>query len=464
MDQKFVSTNLKKKNYNDIIDYIYSHTAELIRNLEHQKDYNNNILVGPITKIINNVTKVKKNNDTNTDAHDLYIFRELIIFLSKKLHKLVITEYSSRFHVMQVNDEYKIKLMLLYFIFFHYEAKHSEKNLYAGIDFEFNQRKIALCQIGVFPFRKNKFIWVFDPKSLNTEQTNFLISYLFTSSFINKIVHGSDSLDIPYMFQELFMNNHDYIYSFVSKTIDTRFLCEYFKITIDAEKKCSIYDALMFFDVIDQKKYNELDIINKTMGPIQDVNWNVYNMSSYNLKYAVYDVLYLRLFLHNIIMKSKNDTPRHTRTYKFLPVITQFVYLDKWGIIDIVHRIKIIIDPLNNYFVKIDEESHTMINIFNGIIKGAKLNDKSIYIDLEHLLAVNYFKSSMTFLFKAIVYSLITLNYTVHKNKKEIFSDVIYIDDILLTLKKVHLDKLYDIVILFKKYTKKKLKKIIAKK
>src|SRR5690606_30561562 len=101
----------------------------------------------------------------------------------------------------------KIKLMILYMLFYHYDARSTEnKKLYSGVDFEFNERRIALCQIAFFPRRINKFIWIFDPNSLDTQKTEYLIKYLFTSDWIYKIVHGSDSLDIPYLFQEMFMN------------------------------------------------------------------------------------------------------------------------------------------------------------------------------------------------------------------------------------------------------------------
>lgn len=92
-----------------------------------------------------------------------------------------------------------------------------------------------------FANRTSKFIFIFNPNELDGIQTDLIIKYMFISNTISKIVHGSDSLDIPYLFQDFFMNNNLYIYDFTKNVIDTRFLCEYSKITSNYEDKNVVF-------------------------------------------------------------------------------------------------------------------------------------------------------------------------------------------------------------------------------
>src|SRR5690606_32943201 len=169
------------------------------------------------------------------------------------------------------------------------------KKAYVGIDFEFNHRKIALCQLGFFPQRNKKFIWLVNPTLFTEDQTTMFIENVFISQYIRKILHGCDSLDIPYIFNELFLNDTTYIYKFISKISDTRFMCEYYKLVTDSfDNKCSIYDSLLLFNIVDKQKYNELVDINESIGPIHDVSWDIKKISIIQTKYALYDVYYLK--------------------------------------------------------------------------------------------------------------------------------------------------------------------------
>jgi len=446
MDPTYIFNNLISKNYDGIIDNVYNDILNITDNLEKRYDYSYKIVKDSIFTLISYLK-----SSPLYDATWLQITRELIIFLSRKYSKLVVPVNDDIYNIIQVDNDKKIQLMLLYMIFYHYDARSTKKKkLYAGVDFEFNEGRIALCQVAFFPHRVNKFVWVFDPNSLDTPKTQYLIKYLFTSQWIYKIVHGSDSLDIPYLFQELFMNNHTYIYSFVKRVIDTRFLCEYFKNTVKSgDKKCTIYDALLYFGTIDQQKYDELQHINKTMGPIQDVNWNVYNMSSFNLKYSVYDVLYLHSFYFDILHKAKTETPELYNSYMYIPLITRFIFLEKWNVTDLLSRIKSRVDPINNYIIKHEGENITLVTLFNSIVKNMVINTPSrgaLVINVNNLLEINYFRSPLMMLFKMITYSILTNNFTVYKNREDIYTEEISLDDVFDTLKFIHLEKLRKLV------------------
>ena len=447
MDAKYIFNCITDKDYDSLINHIYDDLNKLTNNLEQRHDYSHRVKRG-------NIYELGKFLETVTIHDPLWyeILREIVIYLARIYAKLRI----DNFNVIQVDNDQKIKLMILYILFYHYDARSiSTKKLFTGTDFEFNERKISLCQIGFYPHRTNKFVWVFDPNSLNTHNTNFLIKYYFTSQFLQRILHGSDSLDIPYLFQEMFMNNHEYIYSFITNVIDTRFLCEYHKNTISGDRKCSIYDALLYFNTIDKVKYNELQHINKTMGPIQDVNWNVYNMSTFNLKYSVYDVLYLRDFYFDILKKSWLETPELYNSYVYIPLITRFIYLEKWNVSDLLSRIKSIVDPINNYIVvpknndSSIKQNITMISVYNGIIKDLIIETPVLKIKINNLLDINYFRSSLTLLFKMIVYHILTNNYSVFKNKEETFDGKVDVSDIFETFKLISMKKLRTLVKLF---------------
>ena len=441
MDPKYIFDNLISKNYDNIIDNIYNDVSNITHNLDQRFDYSHKLIKGSITSLITFLQ-----SSTPYDTLWLQITREVIIYLSRIYSKLTVDDDNNLYNIIQVDSDHKIRLMILYMIFYNYDAR-SAKKLYAGVDFEFNQRRIALCQVGYFPHRANKFIWVFDPNTLDSPQTQYLIKYLFTTKWIYKIVHGSDSLDIPYLFQELFMNNHTHIYSFITRVIDTRFLCEYYKNSVQfTDKKCSIYDALLYFGTIDQDKYDELQHISKTMGAVQDVQWDVYGMSSFNLKYAAYDTVYLHSFYFDILHNAKQETPELYNSYMYIPLITRFIFLEKWEISDLLPRIKAEVDPINNYIIKIEGENITMINIFNNAIKEMVINTPDLVINVSNLLDINYFRSSLMLLFKMVFYSILTNNFTVYRNKDEKYTEKIALGDVFDTLKLIHLEKLRKLV------------------
>lgn len=446
MDPKFIFDNLISKNYDNIIDIVYNDISNITDNLEKRFDYSHKIMKDEISALVSFLGSL-----TPYDATWLQIIREVIIFLSKKNSKIIVHVKNSVYNIIQVDNDHKIKLLILYILFYYYDARSmQEKKIYGGIDFEFNERKIALCQIAFFPHRKNKFIYVFDPNSLDTFQTNYLIKYFFTAEFIYKIGHGSDSLDIPYLFQELFMNNHTYIYSFITRIIDTRFLCEYYKNTVEyTDKKCSIYDALLYFRTIDQDKYDELQHINKVIGSVFDIIWDVYNMSSFNLKYAAYDTLYLRSFYFDILRQAKKNTPKLYNSYQYIPLITRFIFLEKYDITDLLTRIKTKVDPINNYIIKHKGENITLVSLFNNIIKNMVIDTPSIdslVINLNNLLDINYFKSPLILLFKMVVYSILTNKFKIYKNKEDIYTEKLTLEDIFDTFKFIHLERLRKLI------------------
>lgn len=461
IDKIFTSYNIsnsesKKKNK-------YSHKIKNITSTFYTNKSNKDLNFKYITNVI------KRSPSTSIKGIDwLYFIRELVIILLKKYATL----FEESFHIIKNDSLIKTKLFILYVIFFHYDSisfyNENESNLHVGIDFEFNERKIALCQVAFFSSRTSKFIFIFNPNELDGIQTDFIIKFMFTSNSIVKIVHGSDSLDIPYLFQEFFMGNHLYIYDFIKNIIDIRFLCEYNKITVNySDKKCSIYDALLYFNVINKKKYKYLLDVNNSIESSQikssdtniRVTWDVHNMSDSNFKYAFYDVIYLHAFYKQIINFAKSKTKNLYKSYKYIILITRLVFLNKWDITSLSQNIKIETDSLNNYIVKYQTKKGktkeiTMINLFNSIIDKIiiHLSTNNDSINIKYLLDINYFKSTLTLIFKKIIYSILTLNFDVYKNKKDLYTDTevpLDCNDIYLTLIDINLKDLIKFVKLF---------------
>ena len=320
---------------------------------------------------------------------------------------------------------------------------------FVGIDYEFIKHKIALMQLNFENIKTNSMIhymFLINPAELDSEQTKILIDVLMSNKYIFKIFHGADSLDIPYTYNELLNNNLQNILKFTYKFVDTRFLCEYYRGSVGTEKKCSIYDALKYFDVIDSDKYDFLINTHDLMGPVQDISWNIHKLSSYHTKYAYYDVLFLPTLFEQIYKKAFNQTPKFYKFYRYLNIFTRFVLLERKDKLDITTTIKNNINHMNNYLIKDIDGNKTLIQMYNNIVTELKIEDEGFEFQL--IMNVNYFKSTIVLLLKNIIYSAITNKYPVFINKNEKLKHKLKIDNMYQSLEEYKFKKL---VIILKK-------------
>lgn len=282
-----------------------------------------------------------------------------------------------------------------------------------GIDFEFNriknERHIALCQINFVKGSKMD-IFLFYPPNIKKE----IFKNLLISDCI-KILHGSKSLDLPYLFDNIISINDRN--KFCNNLIDTRYLCEYYNASNNIESKCKIYDLLLNMKVITKTKYNKLMKNDKLMGNIWDINIDVNNLSKELIKYSVYDVLYLsKLF---------NKFPKNEIYHNIIPEIGCVVFILRYE------------NKLEKMYS--DISSHNL----NKYIDNYTFNDLYIYafeyiiIDdfIYNLYQINYFKKFIEIIIKNILYNKIDktikiINFNL-KNKKIL--DIInkYIDEII---------------------------------
>ena len=280
-----------------------------------------------------------------------------------------------------------------------------KKKRYVGIDFEFNRvnnkRQIALCQLNMEIENDNTaYIFIFYPPSIK----NNIFLKLLTDTSIIKILHGGESLDVPYLFSEVLLNDTDK-YNFCINLVDTRYMCEYYNISNNLlTNRCRIYDLLLQMNVINIKKYNELEKNDKLMGNIWEINLAVDKLSTRAIIYCLYDVLYLPSLFKSF--------PQTDVYLKLLPEISNY-----------------------NNFNRNDSDESNIIKTYNMISKyntqfynNISYNDIyiSVYIWLEchdefkFLFYINYFKKFYEILIKNIVYSKLSDEY-----KKDIYPIVI---------------------------------------
>jgi len=115
-----------------------------------------------------------------------------------------------------------------------------------------NQRKIAIFQL-CFYLKKYNLIIFYNPL-LVSQQSNILMHSILTDNNIIKMGHGTDSLDIPAIYN--YLDSDDKCIKFTINLYDTRFLCEYLNVITD-NKLCNIYYLLEKFNVITEKQKNQ---------------------------------------------------------------------------------------------------------------------------------------------------------------------------------------------------------------
>jgi hypothetical protein len=156
------------------------------------------------------------------------------------------------------------------------------------IDFEFNGKEIGLMQLYI---TKINIIFLLNPELLKPENKSILINKVFLSQHI-KILHGSESNDIPYIFNKLLNKDPNKILLFINNFYDTRFIC-----SLLSFPRCNLYQALINCEIIKQDKLDFLKDIEKKLGKIWKIKWNPFTLNSNEKLYALYDVIFLsRLF------------------------------------------------------------------------------------------------------------------------------------------------------------------------
>ena len=320
------------------------------------------------------------------------------------------------------------------FIILYYIESLIYKKLYLPLDYEFNTKIIALCQLNFeLNHNNNKYsiIYIIYPPELDDTSLTFFKNNIMCNNKIYKILHGSDSLDIPYTFNTFFDNNKDDILKFTSSLIDTKYLCEYHHIENNIEDKCKIKELLLEHKVINQTQFDNLVKNEEKMGNISDIKIDINNISDELVKYSMYDVLFLK-YLYLKFENIDNDIYKH-----LIPELTRYIYMERRDVIHITEKIDNIIYRLNLATISdFDQNLHT---IFSDLL--FVIYDKKIL----NIFKINYFKKIILNLLKAITYHILIDNYKILMNNNTEFNGYLNVEIIFKQLREYNLTAIFNL-------------------
>lgn len=354
---------------------------------------------------------------------------------------------------------------------------------YMGIDFEFNTKKVALMQILFEIHKKEKIIkkyYIIYPPILDQKINDYLKYHIMSNINILKILHGSESLDIPYLVEVFYNMESEPLINFFLSMIDTRYLCEYLNLSKSEPNICRIYDLLFKLKIIDEKEQKLLDLNEDKMGPIYEIFIDINNLSPELIAYSIHDVVYLidtYIALRNHIIKI------NSKDYYLLVDCTRYCFMEKRNVTNIGDDL-IIINKMNNYFYYVNKSNTNTEIILDKILKATdtkpNLESKDYYYKINmirtydiiindfiesydsvrFILGINYIKTNILNLFRTIVYVIILKNYKVKASNKE---DINYdldskFDLIKQGLKAIDLNYLLDLIVKFYEFAEIKLK------
>jgi hypothetical protein len=328
---------------------------------------------------------------------------------------------------------------MLFYIWRSFHEKREPYDIALGIDFEFNSKVIALMQLELYGSKVQEWpndlvVLLYPPdfSKVATHAFTFFTNYLLT---MPKVVHGADSLDIPYLYYELLSTNpfkksinrefnpdeinEKVVSKFTKNLVDTRFLCEMANIEDGITRRCSLYQLLEHTGVLKESEFNMLEKNEHSIGELWRVNVYLKDLTKKKniLMYCLHDVvflkeLYMKLLTQKLPLKSALVTNEVTRLIYLMSrkVSKPLSTLEQWN--DTLHQ-------MNIYFViNKKEQKITLQTLFETIItKYHKTNPNN---KLTKLLQISNFKSRMTMLLKLIVYYYINQDYTIYsKNESE---------------------------------------------
>ena len=353
--------------------------------------------------------KAVSNNDLleiNQQFSELIINNKIFdIRLNAEKEINIVTNNQINYYVIKSDNQLKKDIFLIYLCIYYFLTKKVKNKYYLPLDFEFNTKKVALMQLNFETDYNNRFIFIIYPPYLNYYWNSFLIKKILGNYRITKILHGSDSLDIPYMFNDLIIKPK-YIKKFIHSFIDTRYICEFYNLENNyVKRKCKIYEFLLDHKIISQDKLDQLEENSDNMGHIYDIFIQIEKMSNELLKYTLYDVLFLRHLLESF---PNNDTYN-----KLIPQFTRLVFLERRGITKYFSKLNKIINSMNNFFIK-NLDNMKLIDTYHIYTNYLNIKDMPIHL----IEKINYFKNTIENIKKYIIYKNITKNYHVFINNK----------------------------------------------
>ena len=323
--------------------------------------------------------------------------------------------FDKEFYDDSINKDTKLlivnnSLTEIYFFNFlsRYLSKLKKKRV-IGFDIEFNtppgshgERVIAIFQVAFF--LKAYVLVIFFNPYLIENKTNKLIHKLLINQNIYKIGHGTDSLDVPAIYD--YLENNDDRIAFTNSLYDTRFLCEYSNV-ITNERLCNIYHLIDKYQVVKPEQMEWLKVNEKKLGDFWRKKIDINNLSPELRDYSMYDALYLK----KLIILMKKDFKKYNYDFNLIIQATRLVFLLKRNIIKLddfsylnicfLSNKKKLYDYFNEIYSQFNEDIFKIGYFKNQLIKLLQL---VFYIQICKKNKV--FKSSNTLIDKADINNL----------------------------------------------------------
>jgi len=326
------------------------------------------------------------------------------------------------YNILVIDDKKKLKYMNKKFKEFN-----NDKTIIA-LDFEFKKvskesKEIAIAQINLENNLDNAYIFIFYPPELNNKGLKRFIK-LLTNKDIIKVIHGGESLDIHYLFNSILKNNNN-IKNFIYNLYDTKFLCEYYHIEKNIINKCSIYNFLEEFKIIDKKNIKYLNDLENKIGEIYLIEFDINNLNENLVEYALYDVIYLPTLIKKIIIISN--------IYKnIIKELTGIIYYYKRVEVNTFLDFSNKVNSFNNFFIILNNEKIKLIDIYYYYYYYKLSN--SLIVKLSE---ITYFKNFIEILLKYNIYK--NIEYNIYSSNNIIANEKLYtnLNEFLMNKQKI---------------------------
>jgi len=310
------------------------------------------------------------------------------------------------------------------------KSKKYKDNL-VGIDFEFNninnKRQIAMCQLNLEDKSNVGNILFFDPKDLDKKQM-VIFKKLLTTDKITRILHGAESLDIPYLFDNILKSDEEQ-HKFGKYLIDTKYFCEYYHLENNiTDRRCKINYLIKQMDVMTKKQFEHLEEMEKKMGPIYKVIVDIRKLTDLIVLYTLTDVLYLPTLIKKF--------PDNKIYRNIIPEINHF---------NIILKRKT--NNFENLFQKISKYNINYLKYEDTTITLVEMYYNTLYLieddfnSFQHLIEINYFKKMFEVVIKFYLYNELVNNYEVWKDNNTMIENQINLNELSNIIKKY--DTLY---------------------
>lgn len=249
------------------------------------------------TKNMNNAKNTKNTNNTNStnSTNDAKLFEE-----TDGVWVLRIAEHNDMLFEM-VNKLFGLK----------YEYTENKGKIAAALDFEFESERSKgdadsnsnsiqhILALGQVRFTLEYDDWsysspviLYDPRSFTKKQRKKYIDVILLNRSILKILHGSESLDLPAL-REFIGDDAQFKEFVTNQIIDTRFLCAAYNILWSknhpkekTKTKCTIYSALYDLELLTKTEFDNLNSVKINYNK----PWTIKKLTEKQVTYAMMDV------------------------------------------------------------------------------------------------------------------------------------------------------------------------------